>query len=114
MLINFEKKINKNIKLRMKYINEPEKFMESEIELYDSIQELYAIAAYSELYIDLVTYKAMNSILGMLTHENTDISICTIGLLQELFDIDIILEETNAILLVVSFISFLFFFIELN
>ena len=63
--MNFEKKITKNQKQRMKYPNEPEKFMESEVELHDEIQELHAVAASPELYSILVDTKAVNSILGI-------------------------------------------------
>jgi beta-catenin-like protein 1 len=105
MLLNFEKKINKNQKLRMKYPSEPGKFMESEIELNDQIQELYAIAAYPELYADVVGNGSIPSILGMITHENTDISISTVGLLQELLEADTISEDPDAIVLVEEFVQ---------
>lgn len=36
--------------MRMKYSTEPEKFMESEIELHADINDLYALAASPELY----------------------------------------------------------------
>lgn len=102
MLLNFEKKINKNQKMRMKYPSEPQKFMESELELNDQIQELYSIAAYPELYKDVIASQSFPSILGMITHENTDISIASIGLLQELFEPDTIQDDSNAVLLIVS------------
>lgn len=102
MLLNFEKKINKNQKLRMKYPTDPEKFMESEVELNDQIQELYAIAAYPELYIDFIGNGSLPSVLGMITHENTDISISTIGLLQEMLESDTIQESPDSIILLVS------------
>lgn len=68
----------------MKYPEEPEKFLDTEIELHAEIQELYAVAASPELYPVFVQAGAVNSILGCLTHENTDISIAAIGLLQEM------------------------------
>lgn len=77
----------------MKYSDEPEKFMESEIELNAEIQELFAVAASPELYPILVQMGSVTSILGMITHENTDISIATINLLQEMTDVDSVLEE---------------------
>jgi hypothetical protein len=84
LLLNFEKKITKNQKMRMKFPDEPEKFLESEMELHTEIQELYAVAASPELYPILVQTGAVTSILGCLAHENTDISIAAIGLLQEM------------------------------
>jgi hypothetical protein len=84
LLLNFEKKITKNQKMRMKFPDEPEKFLESEMELHAEIQELYAVAASPELYPILVQTGAVTSVLGCLAHENTDISIAAIGLLQEM------------------------------
>jgi beta-catenin-like protein 1 len=49
----------------MKYPNEPEKFMESEVELHAEIQELHAVAASPELYHILVDTNAVTSVLGM-------------------------------------------------
>eukprot|EP01041_Mallomonas_annulata_P009997 gene9997-20795_t len=100
LLLNFEKKINRNQKLRMKYVDEPEKFMDSEIELNLEINNLYTIAASPELYPVLIQSGSFTSILGMIAHENTDISISTIGLLQELTDPDTVLEVEEASCLV--------------
>lgn len=105
MLLTFEKKITKNQKMRVKFSADPEKFMESEMELHDQIQELYTIGAYPELFVDLVDYGSMPSILGMITHENTDISLAALGLLQELLDSDQINEENQSTKLVRSFVE---------
>ena len=48
----------------MKHIDEPEKFMESELELHAEINELYAIAASPELYPTFVEAGSVNSLLG--------------------------------------------------
>lgn len=69
--------------------------MESELELHAEIQELFAVAASPELYPILVQTGAVNSILGMITHENTDISISTVSLLAEMTDVDSIAEESE-------------------
>ena len=79
LLLSFEKKITKNQKMRMKHPDEPEKFMETELELHSEINELYAIAASPELYPTLVEAGSVVSILGTITHENTDISIASVG-----------------------------------
>ena len=64
MLLSFEKKINKNQKLRMKHPDEPDKFMESEIDLNTEISNLNAIAASPDLYPILVQTGSVSSILG--------------------------------------------------
>lgn len=81
--------------MRMKYVDEPEKFMESEFELHKEIEDLHVVAASPELYPILVQTNTISSILGMITHENTDISIAAISLLQELTDVDTITEQPD-------------------
>lgn len=95
LLLSFEKKITKNQKHRMKYSEEPERFMDSELELHTEIQELYAVAASPELYPIMVGAGSVVSLLGMVAHENTDISLATVGLLQEMLDSDTLREEPD-------------------
>jgi len=56
--------------------------MESEIELHDVITEMHAIATVPELYPILVNLKAVLSLLELLSHENTDIAVAVVNLLQ--------------------------------
>lgn len=86
LLLGFEKKINKNQRLRVKFADEPEKFLESECDLDDEVKNLYAVAASPDLYPQFVELGAVRSLLGLLSHENTDISISVIQLLLELMD----------------------------
>jgi beta-catenin-like protein 1 len=79
--------------MRIKHMNQPEKFMESEIDLHDEIKELSAVAASPDLFPLLVSLGAMKSFLGVLTHENTDISLAAVSLLQELTDPDTLDDE---------------------
>ncbi|XP_077542319.1 beta-catenin-like protein 1 [Haemaphysalis longicornis] len=93
LILNFEKKVLKNQELRIKYPDLPEKFMDSEVELNDILQEMHIIATQPELYPVLVELNAVQSILGLLSHENTDISIAVVDLLQELTDVDSLHES---------------------
>lgn len=81
----------------MKYPDEPQKFMESELELHSEIQELFVIAASPELYHVLVQAGTVNSIFGMVIHENTDISLAAVALLQEMVDIEPSSEDAEPI-----------------
>lgn len=47
--------------------------MESELDLNDIIQEMHVITTIPELYHLLVELNAVHSLLGLLSHENTDI-----------------------------------------
>ncbi|CAH1780152.1 unnamed protein product [Owenia fusiformis] len=93
MILNFEKRVFKNQELRIKYPDLPEKFMESEIELNDMIQEMHVIATMPDMYQILVDLNAVQSLLQLLGHENTDISIAVVDLLKELTDVETLNEN---------------------
>lgn len=86
MLLSFEKKVLKNQEMRVKFPDIPDKFMESELELNDEIQKLHVVATAPEYYPILVETNAIQTILGLLSHDNSDVSIAIIDLLQELTD----------------------------
>lgn len=75
--------------------------MESELELHEAVQQLHALATVPELYIVAVEQKLIPTLLGLLSHDNTDISVAIVNLLQELTDIDTLNEsqEEAAILI---------------
>ncbi|XP_031552386.1 beta-catenin-like protein 1 isoform X2 [Actinia tenebrosa] len=93
MLLSFEKRVTKNQEMRIKYPDLPEKFMESELDLNDEIQKLHIIATAPELYHHIVELNAVNTMLGLLSHENTDIAVNVIDLLQEMTDVDTLNES---------------------
>ncbi|XP_062871362.1 beta-catenin-like protein 1 [Trichomycterus rosablanca] len=93
MILTFEKRSYKNQELRIKFPDNPEKFMESELDLNDIIQEMHVITTIPELYHLLVELNAVHSLLGLLSHENTDIAIVVVDLLQELTDVDTLHES---------------------
>ena len=105
-LVSFERRINKNQEMRMKFPSNPEKFLESEIELHDELQELFPVAASPELFPLFVSLGALKSVLGVLTHENTDVSLAALTLLQELTDPDTFaaedLDETADVFVLVN------------
>ena len=102
LLLSFEKKISKNQKLRMKYPDEPEKFMDSEIELHEELNNLYALSASPELYPTFVQSGSVVSLLGMVAHENTDISLAAVGLLQELTEPETVAESEDTTIVLVD------------
>ncbi|UYV80349.1 CTNNBL1, partial [Cordylochernes scorpioides] len=71
LILNFEKKILKNQELRIKFPEFPEKFMDSELELHDVIQELHVVATQPDLYHVLVELNSVASLLGLLSHDNS-------------------------------------------
>ncbi|CAH1403318.1 unnamed protein product [Nezara viridula] len=95
MLLLFEKRALKNQEMRIKFPDSPEKFMESEVELHEVIQEMHAIATVPDLYPIMVQLNSIPSLLELLSHENSDISVAVVDLLQELTDVDILNESAE-------------------
>lgn len=88
LITQFERKLYKNQELRIKFSEEPTKFLNSEMELFDALQEMHVLSTQSELYQTLVDGKVVTHLLGLLAHENIDISIAVTELLHELTDLD--------------------------
>ncbi|KAJ6396579.1 hypothetical protein OIU77_021583 [Salix suchowensis] len=94
LILSFERKYKENIESRLKYPDHPEKFADSEIDLHNELQKLKILSSAPELYPDLITLNSIPSILSLLSHENTDIAIDVIQLLQDLTDEDVV-EMSN-------------------
>ena len=105
MLLTFEKKVVKNQQLRLKYYDEPEKFMDSEIELNACIEDLSVIAASPELYPVIVEQSSVRTIVGLISHENTDVCLSVISLLEEMLDANVLADVPEAASFVHRFLS---------
>ncbi|KAK7071428.1 Beta-catenin-like protein 1, partial [Halocaridina rubra] len=71
-------------------------FMESEIELNDALEELHVVATAPELYPVLVEVGTVKSLLSLLSHDNTDIAIAAVDLLQEMTEVEELQEEEGS------------------
>ncbi|KAF2268194.1 DUF1716-domain-containing protein [Lojkania enalia] len=92
LLVSFEKKISKNSDLRLRYGDDPSKFMASEADLDDAIKDLSILSEHPELYKDFAKLGAAN-LVQQLTHDNTDIAIDAIKIISELTDEDVEAEQ---------------------
>lgn len=95
MVLSLEKKVLRNQEMRIKYSEQPERFMESELELHEELQRLHVIATVPEHYPVLVESNVVATLLGMLSHDNTDISLAVVDLLQELTDVENLAETQD-------------------
>lgn len=93
LLLSFEKKVLRNQEMRIKFPDLPEKFMESELELNDEIQKLHVVATAPEHYPVLIEVNTVQTLVGLLSHDNSDLAIAVIDLLQELTDVDVLNES---------------------
>ena len=76
MILNFEKKIAKNQELRIKFPDDPGKFMSSELELHDAVQEMRVVATAPDLYPILVDMECVATLLGKV-YFTLDIALVT-------------------------------------
>lgn len=97
LLLQFEKRLYRNQELRIKFPDMPEKFLDSEVELNDTVQEMHIIATTPELYHIVVELNTVQSLLQLLSHDNTDISIAAVDLLQEMTDVETDDDNEDAI-----------------
>jgi beta-catenin-like protein 1 len=96
LVSTLERKYNQNVEARIKYSLEPQKFLESEIELDEAVRAMTAVATSPELYPDLVaTTGAVGTFISLIHHENGDIAAAAIELLSELTDTDAV-EDSEA------------------
>lgn len=76
------------------------RFMESEVDLDESIKKMTFLATAPEYYPLLVKLNVVTSLLGLLSHENIDIAIDIIDLLHELTEADTLQESEDAMVFV--------------
>ncbi len=96
LVSRFTRAIEKNMEMRVKFADEPARFMESELALHTLLQELHALPAAPELYAEFVKLKAVEPLLGLLPHENTDISVEVVDLLKELTEPDVFSDDDES------------------
>ncbi|CAH8610076.1 unnamed protein product [Heterobilharzia americana] len=87
LTVLLEKRALANQEARTKFPDQPKRFMQSELELQETLEEMQIIAANPELYPVLAEQtRPISLLLGLLAHENTDISLSVIDLLHELLE----------------------------
>ncbi|VEL15912.1 unnamed protein product [Protopolystoma xenopodis] len=87
LALALEKRTLANQEARTKYADQPKRFMDSEIELQETLEEMQILAANPSLYHILASQtRPVSLLLGLLSHENTDIALAVLDLLYELFE----------------------------
>ncbi|PSC73978.1 beta-catenin 1 [Micractinium conductrix] len=89
LTLQLERKYNSNLEARMRYADQPDKFMESEADLDEAVKALLVVASAPDLYPELVANtSALQTLLALLNHENSDVAADAVEVLQELTDSD--------------------------
>ncbi len=84
-----------NLEMHTRYADQPEKFMDSELDLDEEVKKLMAVAGSPELYPDFVRTNTVQTLLNLLTHQNTDIVADVIGVFEDLTDADVIEDSVS-------------------
>ncbi|KAK9467551.1 Catenin-beta-like protein [Lipomyces arxii] len=87
--------IKRNTQQRVKFYDNPSKFLDSEEELDRTIKSLSVLTEHTELYPAFVEHEGLQMISSLLAHENTDIVVGAIQLFEELTDEDVQAEEAD-------------------
>ncbi|KAI9660739.1 MAG: hypothetical protein M1831_003431 [Alyxoria varia] len=85
----FKKTIAVNAELRAKHEEDPQQFMASEGDLDAEIKALSILTDHTDLYIEFAKMGCVKSLVSLLSHDNTDISIQSVQVLSELTDEDV-------------------------
>ncbi|KAH6897507.1 Catenin-beta-like protein [Thelonectria olida] len=93
--LNFEKLITRNAELRAKFEDEPQKFISSEADLDADIKGLSVLSQHPELYPEFVRTGCVGSLVSLLAHENTDIAIDAMEVIEELTDEEVVSDESE-------------------
>ncbi|GAA5847831.1 hypothetical protein JCM9279_006655 [Rhodotorula babjevae] len=86
-LLSLEKAVNKNRDLRTKYPTDPEKFVDSEFNLLEALRSLFLLSTNPAMtYPILLENSTPNTLADLLSHENLDVPIAVVEVLEELLD----------------------------
>ncbi|KNB42336.1 beta-catenin-like protein 1 [Blastocystis sp. subtype 4] len=94
-LLELEKAINTNQRLRLKYSSDPSKFEESEYKLHEEIKRCSVFGTEPKCYPLLVKLDFVDTLLFLLCHDNILIVIETTKLLEELTDDSTIVKDVQ-------------------
>lgn len=92
-----ERKLKRNEQQRLRYPDEPEKFLKSEVDLDEEIQRIHQIAASPQLISLFIQLNGLNFLIPLLQHANTDLAGEVINVLAEFTSPESILELDDPI-----------------
>lgn len=87
-----EKRISRNAQDRIKYADEPEKWVKSEVDLDEEVRKLSQLAAIPEAYTDFARLGGLKLLVDLLNHANTDIAVEVLNVLGEITDPETVRE----------------------
>lgn len=91
LLTQLERAMEKNQEMRLKYPDDPRRFVESEAQLDSALRALVLLTTNaSTLYPIFIQQGSVAHVVGLLAHENADMAAAAIQVLEELTDDDVV------------------------
>ncbi|WFD22352.1 hypothetical protein MEQU1_001022 [Malassezia equina] len=91
LLVQLERAIEKNQAMRLKYPDDPRRFIDSEADLDSALRALVLLTTHaSVLYPVFLQQGSAVSVVNLLAHDNADMAAAAIQVLEELTDDDVI------------------------
>ncbi|KAI1079792.1 Catenin-beta-like protein [Whalleya microplaca] len=102
----FERRIARNAEQRAKHASDPRRFIASEAELDGAVRALSILSEHAELYPEFARLGGgARSLVGLLAHENSDIAIAAVEIVDELTDEDVAASDAQWGALVDAFLE---------
>lgn len=115
-----DKEFNQNIVLREKFASDPSKFLESEVSLFESLEDLQELPAFAFLFKPFVDQKAVLKVVSFLQHPNVNVAFSVLKLINEITSKSFLsdVEKTSGFEVIETFFNQLlasnFFFVVMD
>ena len=93
-VLQLDKAISRNQQLRMRFSDDPLKFVDAEADLAAELKNMTRLSAAPELYPQVIALNAHKAVVELLAHDNSDIVLLAIALLDELTDEDVVTQTS--------------------
>eukprot|EP00918_Siedleckia_nematoides_P025093 GHVU01054178.1.p1 GENE.GHVU01054178.1~~GHVU01054178.1.p1 ORF type:complete len:414 (+),score=96.15 GHVU01054178.1:145-1386(+) len=94
-LKRFQKRVEKNQEMRIRFPDEPSRFVRSELDLDEEVKRLSQLAAAPDLLEEFAAQGGLQQLIALLNHANTDIALEVIRVVAEIVDSEVIGETRN-------------------
>ncbi|KAH0482121.1 MAG: uncharacterized protein KVP18_000246 [Porospora cf. gigantea A] len=93
LVVHLDRAMNRNQSLRLKHPEEPEKFMDSEIQLDEVILRCAQVAPYPSFTKAFIVNQGLATLCSLVAHSNTDILISVLSVLRDIVSFEAVSSE---------------------
>ncbi|KAG7340500.1 catenin-beta-like, Arm-motif containing nuclear-domain containing protein [Nitzschia inconspicua] len=93
----------KNVQQRATFADEPQKYMDSEVQLYEHLTGLQAVGADPTLYEHVAGSQLLSTLIQLLEHDNADVCASVVSLFLEWIDPSLVEEDFEVLSILKGF-----------